>query len=610
MNARTSSLARFTTLSLVALIAACTAEEASSPDQNGGCDGGKCDTPSDSTEVACEKRQKEAINSSQRSFTPETIRWACADVEGVTASSHLRDDRGQEYCEYFAVIDVPNEDGKRGLDFGRLESRSSTRVTPLALCTEEEVEDGDISESACRAVLDEDQFDDFADRGGEVVGSCVFTSWHRDVFDPVPDCADGDCIDDKGAVDVQLDEDFMSMKGRFNANGAASKLVADCVRLQERFGSQDPDSLPDALKDPDPFIRGCSATALGGAGIEWRRSDPAICAAVMRTVECGCSAPGIDNATDFGFAVVPRPHDADGDLQLRGFPLGTWDDKEGLPPGCRYAETGEDTKTVVLCDLTGADVLAARKDPKEACRSIYANNVVVHIDLPVQALSCEPDAEDAESCGINPWNLGDENAGDPPGGSSGGDDDDDSGESGDEPPPAGDNCIHLAEVFYDADGGDNGKEWIKLYNSCDEDVSLEGMSLGWGGSSYAAGGQDLEGKIGAGECFIVGGTTSDDSNGNPEFGQSVDIKPDLQNSGAEADGVALFDGLESDVTASTRPLDAVIYGEENLTELLDTQGERGSPSVGDAPAGGSIIRTGPDAWMTSDTPDAAGCPEF
>ncbi len=45
--------------------------------------------------------------------------------------------------------------------------------------------------------------------------------------------------------------------------------------------------------------------------------------------------------------------------------------------------------------------------------------------------------------------------------------------------------IVINEVFYDAIGSDNGKEWIELYNSCEEDVNLQGWHLQAGGSSFS-----------------------------------------------------------------------------------------------------------------------------
>lgn len=177
-----------------------------------------------------------------------------------------------------------------------------------------------------------------------------------------------------------------------------------------------------------------------------------------------------------------------------------------------------------------------------------------------------------------------------------------------EPAPA-DNCLHVAEVLYDADGSDDGAEWIKLYNSCDDDQSLTGMSIGYGGKNYTTGGFDLSGKIDGKSCIIVGGPASDGSNGEPNVTMEINFRPDLQNSGSEADGVAIFTGSFEDVTKSTVPVDAVIYGGSNSSNLLDARGETPDPHVGDAPEGSSILRTGRDSWTVSE-PDPTSCPDF
>ncbi|MEM6990338.1 MAG: hypothetical protein AAF721_07575, partial [Myxococcota bacterium] len=180
-----------------------------------------------------------------------------------------------------------------------------------------------------------------------------------------------------------------------------------------------------------------------------------------------------------------------------------------------------------------------------------------------------------------------------------------------EAPPAPENCLQIAEVFYDVDGaGDDGREWIKIYNSCNDDQSLEGHSLGWGGKDYLVGGIDLSGTIEGKSCLIVGGPESDMTNGEPPVDIKEKLSPNLQNSGAEADGVAIFNVVEDDVANDTVPLDAVIYGGANDSGLLDARGETPAPHVEDAPAGSSIVRTDRDTWSVSDAPVAQECPDF
>ena len=557
-----------TLLTLATLFApACATTDDGAEGDDAGCDGAKCDTPNDPADVSCSKRQAEVLSSSNRGYTPEGIRWACADVEGVNANN--RDDRGQEYCEYYAIIELPNGES---VDLGR---PTGGGVTDLSICV-----DGDGEN--CRADITEDELFDLEDTPDKVVGACMFNSWHADIDQPYANCtSEADCADEAKVFGIPMTAEFAKMKIGFNSNDAAADLVERCFELGSLVPEPDFDN-PDEPAN-EPFFRGCMGVG-GLFGTEWRRSDPSICAAVNRLSECGCTAPGVETAADLGRAVVPR-QPSDGVPSLRGFALGTWDDKDGLPGGCRYVDVGEDSRTAVACDLTATDLLGSLNDPKEACRSIYGGNVVVHVDLPGSALSCEDTDEFGQSCGAMPWNIGDENAEQP------------------DPDPQPDECgLKIAEVFYDAAGSDNGKEWIKLYNSCEDDASLDGVQLRWGGATFK-GELDLEGTVEGRGCFIVGGKTSDEDNGKPVLDQAQDLSPDLQNSGSDADIVALFG--DGDV-----PMDAVIYGDENTDGHVDQTGDAVEPHVGDAPEGGSLVRIGERDWEVSDNPQAGDCPGF
>jgi hypothetical protein len=123
------------------------------------------------------------------------------------------------------------------------------------------------------------------------------------------------------------------------------------------------------------------------------------------------------------------------------------------------------------------------------------------------------------------------------------------------------------------------------------------MSLAWAGSRWTHAGVDLEGTLAAGECIVVG-----------EDG--IDFAPDLQNSGSEADGVAVFDVPHAMVGASTVPVDAVIYGGTNSNELVDQTGQSRAPQVQDVLAGESILRADATTWTRSSTPQRDACPDF
>lgn len=358
-------------------------QEAATP----GCAGAKCDLPTGTTEELCGLRQSEVLDSTQRGFTRDAIRWACADVEGVTSSGG--DSRGQEYCEYFAVVAAPGSE--EGVDLGRIED-AQERVGPGSICLE-----GDEADDCGLTISEDDQFA-WEDAPSEVVGACVFTSWQPDVPGPLPARAD--------VMGIPLDQEHGRMKRRFNANNAASALVQDCVNM----AAQGQVKMPESWEDPsdprtEPFFRGC-ATAHDNWGTGWRRSDSSVCAVANRLVECGCSVPGVE-ASELGKAVVPPQPGPDGEVSLRGFPLGSWEATDSLPGGCRYAEIGEDSQVAVVCDLTAGDVLSNMSDPKERCRELYGNQVVVHVPLPAEQIECSPpDTEAGRTCGDAPWNLG------------------------------------------------------------------------------------------------------------------------------------------------------------------------------------------------------------
>jgi hypothetical protein len=169
--------------------------------------------------------------------------------------------------------------------------------------------------------------------------------------------------------------------------------------------------------------------------------------------------------------------------------------------------------------------------------------------------------------------------------------------------------VALSEVYYDAAGGDDQLEWIELVNETDTPVELGGFSLGWGGATYLAGGVALAGTIAPRGYFVVGGPLSGVENASPVFDLAVDLEADLQNSGATADGVALFDVPLEEVFAETVPLDVVLYGEENTSALLDETGLPSLVHVADAPGGASIERGTDGVWRVQETPTPGAPPQ-
>jgi hypothetical protein len=415
------------------LLTACAVQGGQTPDGQ-SCVGDKCDDPgaaadrmcreqcadSDDPECVkecrdaaalghCEARRSDAIDSAQKAFTPDNIRWACSDVEGV--NTNIRDDRGQEYCEYYAVVQPPpaEEGGELppAVDLGR--TRGNGTTAPLSL------------------ELTDDQLFALEDEPDAVVGQCIFTSWHQDINLRYPVCGDSDVTcpmlsladtakmptwqEGREYASIPLTSEFMKMKVSINSNNAAADLFEKCLTSPP---AGDPDNADDPLHDD--YMRGCWKS-YELFRTEWRRSDPSVCAAGVRLTECGCGVDtdgdGVADITDpveVSRAVVPFQPDADGTLRLRGFHLGTWSDPDQLPSGCRHIETGdtESTKTLVACDLTASDLLSSQQDPKQKCREKYGDNVVVHVPVPAAAIVCSPPegGQYADSCTELPWVVG------------------------------------------------------------------------------------------------------------------------------------------------------------------------------------------------------------
>lgn len=185
----------------------------------------------------------------------------------------------------------------------------------------------------------------------------------------------------------------------------------------------------------------------------------------------------------------------------------------------------------------------------------------------------------------------------------------------DEPVPGGNgDCgLRIVEFMPNPDGTDGGREWIKLYNSCDDDQSLDGLSLGWGGSEYSSsasfdlsGIDALEGK----SCMIIGAQTSDSGNGSPDVDVKATFSPGLQNGGDVADAVALFAAAASDLSSSSIPLDAVIYGgADNGNGLVDGNGDARAPHNTTKARAGDSYRLDNGVWTHGD-PKPADCPSF
>jgi hypothetical protein len=136
--------------------------------------------------------------------------------------------------------------------------------------------------------------------------------------------------------------------------------------------------------------------------------------------------------------------------------------------------------------------------------------------------------------------------------------------------------------MYNPSGGDDGREWVELWNAGPVAIDLSNYSLGWGVVDYTSGVLQLAGTILPGQYFVVGGPGSDAGNGNPSYDQVANFTPDLVNPFFFSAGVALFDVVAASVTPATVPVHAVIYGGifGNVFGLMD---ETGAPGAVDLP---------------------------
>lgn len=185
-------------------------------------------------------------------------------------------------------------------------------------------------------------------------------------------------------------------------------------------------------------------------------------------------------------------------------------------------------------------------------------------------------------------------------------------ESGSSETGIGDCHPLVVEVFYDAVGGDDGLQWVKLYNPCGAAIDLAGHVIGYGGFAYGPYDTlgDPLGVIDAGVCYIAGGGTSKAGNGGPVLDFDVDFEPNLDTAEENGGAVALFDVAVLEPTSV--PIDAVVYGPNNANGLIDETGQPvAAPHVGNPASGGSIRRVDETAtWEIAAVPTPNVCPPF
>lgn len=185
----------------------------------------------------------------------------------------------------------------------------------------------------------------------------------------------------------------------------------------------------------------------------------------------------------------------------------------------------------------------------------------------------------------------------------------DGGESSSSGDPIPDCTPILAETVVRVSGGDNGDEWIRIYNPCPVAIDLADYSLGWGGPSYNDSKANLSGIVASNDCWVVGGPNSNGGNGNPAYDLELNFNSDLQNGDDPGDGIALFDVPMGMVDAATVPVDSLIYGDNNNSMLMDSQGMVPAPYVRGHSDGDSLRRTSlGNTWEIVASPTPNDCP--
>ena len=83
------------------------------------------------------------------------------------------------------------------------------------------------------------------------------------------------------------------------------------------------------------------------------------------------------------------------------------------------------------------------------------------------------------------------------------------------------------------------------------------------------------------------------ANYSPDFDVEVNFTPDIQNNNK---AIGLFDSVHSNVSASTIPLDALIYG-DNGNGYLDATGAVPSTGQVDNPGSGDSLERTASGWV-------------
>ena len=160
--------------------------------------------------------------------------------------------------------------------------------------------------------------------------------------------------------------------------------------------------------------------------------------------------------------------------------------------------------------------------------------------------------------------------------------------------------LDIAEVLADPAGDDDQLQWVKLHNRSTLPIDLSSYRLQAGQGNYDLVTVALTGSIPAGGCVVIGGPIQTGANNEPIFSQAVDFTPDLPYAGTQAAGFAVFDASAAPVGGVMTPVDTMLVGLVNNSQLLGPDGEVASPYCGTPNPGLSALRTGPGACIQAE----------
>jgi len=173
--------------------------------------------------------------------------------------------------------------------------------------------------------------------------------------------------------------------------------------------------------------------------------------------------------------------------------------------------------------------------------------------------------------------------------------------------------VVLTEVLFAPSGNDNTRQWVEIYNGTNDAIDMADYSLGWGRDSVTTNTHVFDAfSLAPGATFVIGGPTSNGSNGSPSYDEAFDFVPNLDdgsNNGL-AGTIGLFAG---EAGAGGTLVHLLVYGESTATtSLLDEQGGAASVLFGTDGfgQGSSVEWTGGETWAQGGpTPGTPALPE-